>query len=146
MKQAGSAPEGSGWYFGSRIEELGTKAEVLLAEEVSITEIDELRPLIAEGQERGFLTFTQIASSLEEIEITKEQVSELHAYLEDQGIDVVGEDGKPARSARAAASSGTEAPGRRRPTRRASRRSTSRSSRAWTRCGSTCARSDACSC
>ena len=75
---------------------MGTKAEVLLAEEVSITEIDELRPLIAEGQERGFLTFTQIASSLEEIEITKEQVSELHAYLEDQGIDVVGEDGKPA--------------------------------------------------
>ncbi len=75
---------------------MGTKAEVLLAEDVSITEIDELRPLIAEGQERGFLTFTQIASSLEEIEITKEQVSELHAYLEDQGIDVVGEDGKPA--------------------------------------------------
>jgi RNA polymerase primary sigma factor len=75
---------------------LGTKTDVLLAEEASITEIDELRPLIAEGQERGFLTFAQIASSLEEIEITKEQVSELHAYLEDQGIDVVGEDGRPA--------------------------------------------------
>jgi RNA polymerase primary sigma factor len=75
---------------------LGTKTEALLAEEVSITEVDELRPLIAEGQERGFLTFAQIASSLEEIDITKEQVSELHAYLEDQGIDVVGDDGKPA--------------------------------------------------
>ena len=69
---------------------------MLLTEEASITEIDELRPLITEGQERGFLTFNQIASSLEEIEVTKEQVSELHAYLEDQGIDVVGEDGKPA--------------------------------------------------
>ena len=75
---------------------MGTKAEVLLAEEVSITEIDELRPLITEGQERGVLTFTQIASALEEIEVTKEQVLELHAYLEDQGIDVVGEDGRPA--------------------------------------------------
>jgi RNA polymerase primary sigma factor len=75
---------------------LGTKTDGLLAEEVSITEIDELRPLIAEGQERGYLTFAQIASSLEEIEVTKEQVSELHAYLEDQGIDVVGEDGRPA--------------------------------------------------
>jgi RNA polymerase primary sigma factor len=75
---------------------LGTKTEALLAVEVSITEIDELRPLIAEGQERGFLTFTQIASSLEEIEVTKEQVAELHAYLDDQGIDVVGDDGKPA--------------------------------------------------
>jgi RNA polymerase primary sigma factor len=75
---------------------LGTKAEVLLAEEVSITEIDELRPLITEGQEKGILTFTQIASALEEIEVTKEQVLELHAYLEDHGIDVVGEDGRPA--------------------------------------------------
>jgi RNA polymerase primary sigma factor len=75
---------------------LGTKTDVLLAEEVSITEIDELRPLIAEGQERGVLTFTQISSALEEIEITKEQVTELHAYLEDQGIDVVTDDGRPA--------------------------------------------------
>jgi RNA polymerase primary sigma factor len=75
---------------------LGTKTDVMLAEEVSIAEIEELRPLIAEGQEKGFLTFAQIASSLEEIEVTKEQVSELHAYLEDQGIDVVGEDGRPA--------------------------------------------------
>ena len=58
---------------------MSTKTEVLLTEDASITEIDELRPLIAEGQERGFLTFNQIASSLEEIEVTKEQVTELHA-------------------------------------------------------------------
>jgi RNA polymerase primary sigma factor len=69
---------------------------VLLAEEISITEIDELRPLIAEGQEKGVLSFAQISSSLEEIEVTKEQVAELHAYLVDQGIDVIGEDGRPA--------------------------------------------------
>ena len=75
---------------------MGTKTDELLAEEISITEIEELRPLIAEGQEKGFITFAQIASSLEEIEVTKEQVSELHAYLEDQGIDVVTDDGRPA--------------------------------------------------
>jgi len=75
---------------------LGTKTEVLLADETPISEIDELRQLITDGQERGFLTFAQIASSLEEIEVTKEQVAELHGYLEDQGIDVVGEDGRPA--------------------------------------------------
>ena len=91
----GPSPEGSAG-FGSRIEALGTKAEVMLAEEVSIVEIEELRPLIAEGQDRGFLTFAQIASSLEEVEVTKEQVAELHGYLVDQGIDVVGEDGRPA--------------------------------------------------
>jgi RNA polymerase primary sigma factor len=75
---------------------LGTKtAAALLADEGSILELDELRPLIAEGQDRGFLTFSQIATCLEEVEVTKEQVSDLHAYLDEQGIDVVGADGKP---------------------------------------------------
>jgi RNA polymerase primary sigma factor len=71
---------------------------VLLGEEAPIAELDELRPLIAEGQERGFLTFEQITACLEEVEITKEQVLELHSYLEDQGIDVVDADGRPAKS------------------------------------------------
>jgi RNA polymerase primary sigma factor len=75
---------------------LGTKTEALLEGEPSITEIEELRPLIAEGQERGFLTFEQIASCLEEVEVTKEQIVELHAFLEGEGIDVVGADGRPA--------------------------------------------------
>jgi RNA polymerase primary sigma factor len=75
---------------------LGTKTEALLEGEPSISEIDELRPLIAEGQERGFLTFEQIASCLEEVEVTKEQIIELHAFLEREGIDIVGSDGKPA--------------------------------------------------
>ena len=75
---------------------MGTKTEALLEGEPAIQEIDELRPLIAEGQERGFLTFEQIASCLEEVEVTKEQVVELHAFLEGEGIDVVGSDGKPA--------------------------------------------------
>ena len=73
------------------------KTEALLASDVSIVEMEELRPLILEGQERGFLTFEQITSCLEEVEVTKEQVVELHTYLEDQGIDVVNaEDGRPA--------------------------------------------------
>ena len=73
---------------------MGTKTEALLADEAAITEIDELRPLITEGQERGFLTVEQIASSLEEVEVTKEQVAELHAYLLDQGIEVLSADGR----------------------------------------------------
>ena len=70
----------------------------LLADETSIAELDELRPLIAEGQEKGLLTFEQIAGALEEVEVTKEQVQELHSYLDEQGIDVVGADGKAATS------------------------------------------------
>jgi RNA polymerase primary sigma factor len=84
--------------FVSEDEGLATKTDALLAGDASITEIDELRPLIAEGQEKGVLTFEQIATALEEVEISKEQVTELHAYLEGEGIDVVGADGKLATS------------------------------------------------
>jgi RNA polymerase primary sigma factor len=71
---------------------------MLLADEAPIHEMDELRPLIAEAQERGFLTFEQIATALEEVEVTKEQLTELHGYLTEQGIDVVGSDGRAATS------------------------------------------------
>jgi RNA polymerase primary sigma factor len=71
---------------------------VLLSDEAPIAELDELRPLIATGHERGFLTFEQVAACLEEIEVTKEQVQELHAYLDEAGIDVVGADGRLAKS------------------------------------------------
>jgi len=74
------------------------KTEVLLADEAPIWELDELRALVADGQERGVLTFEQVAGALEEVDVTKEQVRELHAHLEEQGIDVVGADGKPATS------------------------------------------------
>jgi RNA polymerase primary sigma factor len=74
------------------------KSEAHLADEAPVAEVEELRTLIAEGQERGYLTFEQIASCLEEVDITKEQVQELHSHLLDQGIDIVGDDGKPATS------------------------------------------------
>jgi RNA polymerase primary sigma factor len=73
-------------------------AIVLLGDEAPIAELDELQPLIAEGQERGFLTFEQIATCLEEVDVTKEQMQELHSYLDEQGIDVVEADGRLARS------------------------------------------------
>jgi RNA polymerase primary sigma factor len=71
---------------------------ILLSDDAPIAELDELRPLIAEGQERGFLTIDEIQSWLEESEVTKEQVQELHAYLDEQGIEVVEADGRPAKS------------------------------------------------
>jgi RNA polymerase primary sigma factor len=57
---------------------------------------DQLRALIAQGQERGYLTFEEISGTLEEVEVTKEQVRDLHAYLIEQGVDVVAQDGAPA--------------------------------------------------
>src|SRR5258708_13228619 len=89
---------GSRGAYGRSSGAVSNKAIVLLGDEAPIAELDELRPLIAEGQERGFLTFGQIATCLEEIDVTKEQVQELHPYLDDQGIDVVEPDGRLARS------------------------------------------------
>ncbi|HEY4778036.1 MAG TPA: sigma-70 family RNA polymerase sigma factor, partial [Solirubrobacterales bacterium] len=63
------------------------------AGEAPVAEVEELRGLIALGRERGYLTFEQIASTLEEVEITKEQVSGLHAHLVEHGVDVIAEDG-----------------------------------------------------
>ncbi|MDQ3677473.1 MAG: sigma-70 family RNA polymerase sigma factor [Actinomycetota bacterium] len=70
----------------------------MLADGAPVHELDELRGLVADGQERGYLTFDEIATALEEVEVTKEQVQELHAFLSEQGIDVVGADGRNATS------------------------------------------------
>jgi len=69
-----------------------------LVSEGAVTDLDELRPLIAEGRERGFVTFAQVATCLEETDVSKEQVQQLHAYFEEHGIDVVGADGRLATS------------------------------------------------
>jgi RNA polymerase primary sigma factor len=71
---------------------------VLLSDETPIVELDEMRSLVAEAQERGFVRFADIEACLEEAEVTKEQVQELHAYLDEHGIAVMGADGKLARS------------------------------------------------
>ena len=71
---------------------------VLLSDETPIAELDELRPLIAEAQERGVVQFSAIEACLEEVDVTKEQIQELHGYLDEHGIAVVGPDGKLAKS------------------------------------------------
>ena len=62
----------------------------------SFLEVEELRNLVAEARDRGSLTFDEIAACLEEVEVTKEQIQALHAYLVENGIDVVAHDGRPA--------------------------------------------------
>ena len=65
--------------------------------------------MIADGQERGVLTFEEISTALEEVDVTKEQLGELHAYLSEQGIDVVGSDGRRAQSEGAKVEAAAEA-------------------------------------
>jgi RNA polymerase primary sigma factor len=77
---------------------LNDKAVVLLTEETPIADVEELRALIAEGRDRGYLTFAQIAACLEEAELTKEQLAELHAYLDEHEIEVLESEGQPGRA------------------------------------------------
>lgn len=59
------------------------------------TESEDLRRLIAEGRDRGFLTFEEVASCLIEVEVTKEQLDELHSQMVENGIELISKEGAP---------------------------------------------------
>src|SRR5437773_10585675 len=63
----------------------------------------ELPRLVADGLEKGFLTYDEIAAALEDVELTSEQTEDFYAYLAERSIDLLeGEqheqppDGQPA--------------------------------------------------
>jgi RNA polymerase primary sigma factor len=64
--------------------------------ETPFPDVEELRALAAEGRERGYLTFEEIAATLEEVEVTKEQVRAFHTHLVDGGVEIVSSDGRQA--------------------------------------------------
>jgi RNA polymerase primary sigma factor len=57
--------------------------------------VEEIDSLIVKGRERGFVTFRQISATLEEVEVSEDQVLELHAHLVDLGIDVIADEAVP---------------------------------------------------
>ena len=61
--------------------------------EGSLPDSEDLRELIVTGRERGYITFEEISQTLEEVEVTKEQVKGLHGYLIEHGVDVIAADG-----------------------------------------------------
>jgi RNA polymerase primary sigma factor len=50
---------------------------------------EELRRLVAEGVEKGFLICDEIAAALEDVELTKEQIDDFYAHLADRSIELV---------------------------------------------------------
>src|SRR3989441_7791174 len=65
-------------------------AEEALLSEVSLpAELEELRDLIAEGHERGYLTQEEITARLEVLGPSEDRLSDLHVYLADQGVEVI---------------------------------------------------------
>jgi RNA polymerase primary sigma factor len=54
-----------------------------------VVEQDEVQAIIAEGQERGFLTTTAFTAAVEEAELSPSQTQDLLSYLEEHGIEVL---------------------------------------------------------
>src|SRR5204863_546632 len=79
-------------------------------EGMPFAEVDELRALVQEGRERGYLTPEEIAAPLQDIEPSREQVSELHQYLQETGIDIVSEEEARASGSDSAAAPAEEIP------------------------------------
>ena len=66
------------------------KAEVpLLTVDIALPDVEELHKLVQEGQEKGFLSYDEIVSALEEVELTKEQVEDFYTYLIDHSVELV---------------------------------------------------------
>jgi RNA polymerase primary sigma factor len=61
----------------------------MLSVDIALPEIEELQRLIEQGLEKGFLTYDEIVSGLDDVELTKEQVEDFYTYLIDHSIELV---------------------------------------------------------
>ena len=67
----------------------------MLTVDIALPEVEELQKLVETGKEKGFLTYDEIISGIEEIELTKEQFEDFTTYLIDHGVELVeGENNK----------------------------------------------------
>ena len=61
----------------------------MLTVDIALPDVEELQKLVLDGQEKGFLTYDEIATGLEDVELTKEQIEDFYTYLIDHSIDLV---------------------------------------------------------
>ena len=61
----------------------------MLTVEISLPEVEELQKLVQEGLEKGVLTYDEIATGLDDVELTKEQVEDFYTYLIDHGVELL---------------------------------------------------------
>jgi RNA polymerase primary sigma factor len=64
---------------------LGTE----LWSEAGPPDAEELRRLVVDGLEKGFLTYDEIAAALEDVGLTREQSEDFYSYLVERSIDLV---------------------------------------------------------
>jgi RNA polymerase primary sigma factor len=61
----------------------------LLTVDISLPDVEELNKLVQDGLEKGFLNYDEIASGLDDVELTKDQVEDFYTYLIDHGVELV---------------------------------------------------------
>src|SRR5213080_4997900 len=61
----------------------------MLTVDISLPDVEELHKLVQDGQDKGFLTYDDIAAALEEVELTKEQVEDFYTYLIDHSVELM---------------------------------------------------------
>src|SRR5437868_8768503 len=61
----------------------------MLTVEISLPEVEEIQKLVQEGLEKGVLNYDEIASALDDVELTKEQIEDFYTYLIDHSIDLL---------------------------------------------------------
>ncbi len=66
-----------------KVDQMGVATDTAVA-----VETDELQGIIAEGQERGFISADALAAAIEEAELSPRQSQELLAQLEEHGVEV----------------------------------------------------------
>jgi RNA polymerase primary sigma factor len=61
----------------------------VLTVDIALPDVEEIHKLVAEGREKGFLSYDEIANGLDDVELTKEQVEDFYTYLVEHGVDLV---------------------------------------------------------
>jgi RNA polymerase primary sigma factor len=61
----------------------------VLTVDIALPDVEELHKLVAEGREKGFLSYDEIATGLDDVELSKEQVEDFYTYLIEHGVDLV---------------------------------------------------------
>src|SRR6188768_1325585 len=60
----------------------------MLSVDIALPEVEELHRLVEQGLEKGFLTYDEIVTGLDDVELTKEQIEDFYAYLIDHAIEL----------------------------------------------------------
>ncbi len=61
----------------------------MLSVDIALPDVEELHKLVEHGQEKGFLTYDEIVKTVDEIDLTKEQLEDFTTYLIDHSIELV---------------------------------------------------------